>query len=500
MEIKSFIVSIYFFANAIFVSAQIAGDYELNIDEARNDLYELKETILETHQNPFTYCTEEEFEEAFNLADSALYDDIGIYRFASIAAQFMNVLRDSHTGIDYQYLIDGYLSEDGRIPGLDIITLNDGIYVVQDVENIVPVGSKLLKFNRVPIEEMSAAVYRVTLAEGNASIATTRLKDALFPGIAPLFYEMLAWNLIEFMAPGDSMSTVIGYPAKTQKEWRKYNKENNVQAAVKKDNNFVDIDGVYQVQFIDSMDMAVLSVASFAYKSEHHFNKSMKRIFEIINERSVSEVVVDLRENPGGRANRAEKLLACLNVENVTMPSNIIMKQSTVSRDRMSRSTNRLSRLIMKVFLRNNESVKNFFRMEKLPIGAVDTIYYHYKNPIPKYAFKGKTELWINGRSASASVIFASVFQKKKRGIILGESCLGPPEGTWGNPAPYTLSETWLEISLSTVRLNTFNNFNNSGTPVLPDQPVEIDQNILQSGIDPYFLTKRKLQKAVANQ
>jgi hypothetical protein len=479
----------------------LAGDFRLDISESRPDLYELKKVILETHQNPYTYCTKEEFDTAFQLADSALYDEMSFYDFAYVAAKFLSVLRDSHSSVNYQSLIDLYLEDDGRIPGFDLYTTEDGIYVLNDIEKIIPSGAKLLKINRIPIQEISAKVYSMSLSEGSAHIASTRLKDALFNGIAPLYYEINEWNLMEFLPPGDSIGKIVGYPARTQKEWtnywrNKYKAEQKTKELA--DSNHISFDDVYTLTYIDSMDIAILSVGSFAWRNESHFDKSMKKIFENLQSRPVSELVVDLRENPGGRANRAEKLLANLAIEEVVVPSNIIAKQSKVSQERMSKSVNNFSRAIMKLFFKKDENVQNFFKMEKMPLGAVDTFYFHHTANVPEYAYDGKVSLWINGRSASASVIFASLFRQKNRGEIIGESCMGPPEGTWGNPAPYELKNTWLEVTLSTARLNTFNKFDNPGIPIIPDKIVEFNQELIQQSIDPYLLFKRKLQKEIS--
>jgi C-terminal processing protease CtpA/Prc len=74
----------------------------------------------------------------------------------------------------------------------------------------------------------------------------------------------------------------------------------------------------------------------------------------------------------------------------------------------------------------------------------------------------------MNGLSGSGSVVFSGIFAKKQWGEILGEPCLGPVTGTWGNPVPVQLENTGVAVFIASMRFNVDNTFTVDPKPVKP--------------------------------
>jgi C-terminal processing protease CtpA/Prc len=79
----------------------------------------------------------------------------------------------------------------------------------------------------------------------------------------------------------------------------------------------------------------------------------------------------------------------------------------------------------------------------------------------------------INGLTASAAVDFTNGFQRNRRGQVVGQQCLGPKTGTWGNPALYTLPRTGLQVSIATIRYNYDDSFTYDRQGIIPDHWVD---------------------------
>jgi C-terminal processing protease CtpA/Prc len=79
----------------------------------------------------------------------------------------------------------------------------------------------------------------------------------------------------------------------------------------------------------------------------------------------------------------------------------------------------------------------------------------------------------INGLTASASVDFTNAFKQRNRGAIVGQQCLGPVTGTWGNPALYVLPKTGLRVSIATIRYNYDDTFRYERNAIMPDHWVD---------------------------
>ena len=88
--------------------------------------------------------------------------------------------------------------------------------------------------------------------------------------------------------------------------------------------------------------------------------------------------------------------------------------------------------------------------MATMPVGAVDTLFFPRKHPsVTRH--RGPVALLIDGESASASVSFAGAFQDHEQGPVFGEACMGPSNGTMGNPCLRRLPISGVFVSLSTA-------------------------------------------------
>jgi hypothetical protein len=74
----------------------------------------------------------------------------------------------------------------------------------------------------------------------------------------------------------------------------------------------------------------------------------------------------------------------------------------------------------------------------------------------------------INGLTASAGVDFTNAFLSKSRGLIIGEACMGPQTGTFGNPAQYRLPNSHLSFYIATIRYNYDQSFVVDRNPIQP--------------------------------
>ncbi|MFT4779601.1 MAG: C-terminal processing protease CtpA/Prc [Flavobacteriales bacterium] len=111
----------------------------------------------------------------------------------------------------------------------------------------------------------------------------------------------------------------------------------------------------------------------------------------------------------------------------------------------------------------------------------------------PRTVFQGKLFLFTNGLSGSASANSSAIFRQLDLGLIIGEPCLGPLSGTWGNPLPIELNQTKLPVLISSIRFNTNNSFEYRPQSVLPDIQVDWKQQEYFDGVDADLEALRKM-------
>ena len=87
--------------------------------------------------------------------------------------------------------------------------------------------------------------------------------------------------------------------------------------------------------------------------------------------------------------------------------------------------------------------------------------------------FDGNSFLLIDGLSGSASVLFTSAFHRNELGMVLGEDCLGPLSGTWGNPTNIRLKNSGMNILVSVLRTNGTDDYLTSPEPISPQVTIQ---------------------------
>lgn len=436
------------------------GDTLFSAAELVADLHELKEKILEIHPNPFTYCTEEEFNAAFEAAKADVSDGMGYYEFASVVGSTLRVLRDSHSLLQFQSILQPYKAKEGRVLDIEVVRIADSLYVRKDSQNILPLGSRILKIGDVDAIELHDLVSRYSLIEGHSRSGFVRVTDAIFNNFAGLFVALSEATPLQVIAVGSSDTLSFSYPARKmggKKKKREVKKENLAQ---------------FVLSFTESgaRSIAHLKVGSFSDIGGYAYHRFLKRSFREIKKRESTDLVIDLRNNTGGRSGRVKSLMRYISgYAEIGVPSNMIAKQSESSEARFRSEVGRLPRFLVKTFSKKGSDSRKFIEMITMPVGSIDTVYFDTGNlPQPKHAFKGDKFLLINGLSGSGSVVFTSMFSINNWGQILGEPCLGPLTGTWGNPIPVKLSNTEIGVYIASMRFNVNNEFNVDPKPVMP--------------------------------
>ncbi|MBI1266556.1 MAG: hypothetical protein GC193_03890 [Cryomorphaceae bacterium] len=463
-----------FFVGLTFVSAaQMALETRLTADQCSEDLKQLKSIILQAHTNPYTYCTKEQFDASFDMALDGVKEGATYSEFVKIVGRTVRIMRDSHTSVNFRQSIATYREEGGLFFNFRIWSVGDDLVVSEDREDRLPPGTIIERINGVNAKAIYHAVSDVSVFEGASISSFIRITDALYPQLLCLNINIKSWNDIQVRRPGDSISTVVRYPGRTSKQIEKFNKNKITHP-------------VYDLNIDVENDLAVIKIGSFFYGGGGKYYRFLRRSFKEIKKSGVQRLAVDLRYNTGGNSGRMKSLLSYVANDSVLIPSNIIAKQSATSIEYFNRSFGGLARFYIRNFKRKSVDAQNYLRIAENPKGMQDTVFFYERSPLNKAAhFNGERFLFINGLSGSASVNFAAAFQSNGIGTVVGEPCLGPLDGTWGNPSPVKLKHSGLALVVSTIRFNTNNNFQVSARPIIPDVSIRESVIDLTNEVDP---------------
>jgi hypothetical protein len=463
--------------------AQWRADSIIPAELLLGDLDHLAELILESHTDPYRYCGEFGFNQALERARETAKDGLTPLHWFRVVADFMSTMRDSHSAPDLRSFFEPFVREGGRALPFGVIGLRDGVYVNRDMLRILPSGAKLETIHGVPALEAARQAAAYAYTEGLATESLARVRDAMFQHLFALHYHPLPDSVwIVFRHPEHPETTdSLRYPTMAVTELRKI--QRNLQRT----------DPELAPKALDfsikNDTMAILRIASFSTHSQGHYNRFVKKSFKSLSQSpQVNTLVIDIRDNPGGSSGRMRRLLPYLSAEPVLVPRFVAMRQSDLAYEKAGSRYKGIYKWLVDRWAKRDEDIAFYQKLARLPRFQTEVDTFHYQKPFApdaKLGFKGNKFLLMNAMSGSASVSFAAAWRHHNLGLIIGEPCMGPMSGTWGNAYPTRLDNTGLQVFISTVRYSPMGDGNGDARPIQPDHEAKSTATDLYRNTDP---------------
>ncbi len=467
---------------ALLMAAQSVAQARLDSLFFRSDLIadleELKQELLKSHPNPFEFCDEKYFNKVYEASIYAIEERTSLADYSLIVANLLNTLRDSHTAIDYGQLLNLQFLNGGYFLPLGLERLPDDrlrLLVRKDWQDKITPGSELIAVNGVGTDALFKHAMDYACIEGDANEAKKAVATSILMICAGLKNPFASENIVTVVEFNSGDTIDIQLKGYIRKEFyrERYNREMEEHPFPVE----LDID--------DEHNLAVLKVSTFAPSGSKRYRKRIAESFGRVKEGNYGNLVIDLRNNGGGSSAMVEYLYSFLDTSGYNTPSNVIGRNSALASSRSRFMYSALGDIISFLFFANNEDVQSFRYFAELPHGAIDTVFFKVPTrQLEADVFRGKSYVLINGLTASAAVDFTNAFKQRRRGDIVGQQCLGPVTGTWGNPASFGLKRSGLRVSIATIRYNYDNTFRYERNAIMPDHWVDCSAEDLNSKRD----------------
>lgn len=457
------ILKCFFTTGLIAISLAVNAQKACSIEECQEDLDTLKRWVEEIHPWQFSRCTEEEWDSAFVSVRTSLDSGLSSFGFSKEVGRILGVLKDSHTTINFEHFQAITRNSKGVLK-IRFKYLNGKFYVFKDSNNIVPKGTEISQINNTPIEDYFKSALTYAPMEGNSYTSKVRIAELLIPDfiITDLDESSTSVEILEVNGK------VYEYPI-LEKE------------IVDKEKRIV------EWVWPEEKDAVVtLKIPSFYKGKDILYYRDLDKGFKRLKKEGYNKLVIDLRGNFGGDAYRMEYLLHLLTHKDVNAPSSIIIRQCAESKKEFDKTYKGLKKFIIDKLGKNVEFMQDFKRIALLEIGESDTLTLETENPKLKHTYKGDVCLLIDGTSASASVSFTSNFNKLNRGFVIGESCMGPSSGTFGNPVSRLLPNSEISVNISSIIFHLESSLKWLSNPISPNRFIQWSQEDMTNGDDPH--------------
>lgn len=232
---------------------------------------------------------------------------------------------------------------------------------------------------------------------------------------------------------------------------------------------------------------AIVTINTFSSGS---LRKFYRQTFRYINKAGITNVVLDIRSNGGGRIR-----LSTLLTKYVTRQNFKVADTSFA----VSKSLRPYSKYIKQSFVNN---LGLFFLTQKNKDGLYHFGHWERKLYKPKTTnhFGGNLYVLINGSTFSASALFSNAVKGQPGVLLVGEETGGGWHGNDGILIPdITLPTTHIKVRLPLFRLVQYNHVPKDGRGIQPDIYIPTNYKAFLNGVDYKMQVVMEMIKAIRN-
>jgi C-terminal processing protease CtpA/Prc len=451
-----------------YTTAQIQSDFEL-----------MKKALIEAHPGIYRYTSPDSMRWIFDKVEKKLDHAMTEREFRVVVNPIFSYIRCGHTDIYSSKNLLRYVKKNKphEFP-LGTLHFENKLRISENrtKDTTIKIGQEIVEIDGQPIAQIIAEIRDVISSDGY----NQTFKNTLINNSFGTYYRFIRNNPETFkITTKDSVGKVTTHPLTFTKPLKPAKKIDSVivQSTVPKPvppklpkPSKSELRHTLKFSEKDST-LAILDINTF---SDPNFWQFYKRSFKKIKEKGIKNLVIDLRNNGGGRSDASIRLMSYL------IDSAYVVYDSVVSPIRVSSFNAHLDQKIIRFIARN-------FWAKTLPDGKLlnrATAKVH--KPTKKYHFDGNTYILTNGGSFSASAIFASITQhNSKRVFVVGRETGGGRYGCSAFISPYlTLPNTQARVRLPMFKIILKVPGKDQGHGVMPDYPVGYTFEEAQKGID----------------
>ncbi len=436
--------------------------------QLQQDVVLLKKILEANHPSLYWYTPKDTLDAAFNAAINSITDSLTEVTFRNNVASVISQVKCGHTAVRFSKNYSKVI-EQHRYPcfPLSIKTWGDSMVVLGSLfpkDSIFKRGTIITAINGKNAQELMAKIFPLISTDGNSNGFKSQVISSNFPSWYKLAFGVDSTYSIGYLDAASIAKTKIIKNFSPVKDTTKHKKDTigkpvTPPTIVKKPSKHQQ----KQVQLLAKRSLtidtanstAMLRVATFSGRLKPFFRQSMKKIAQ----QQIKNVVVDVRENTGGR------------LENSTFLTKYFVDKPFKTGDTIAAITNNIK---YKKYI--PQSYFLWLPMHLFSKKKADGRYHKQDEerkitkPATKYHFDGGIYVLQGGLSFSAATLFTSNLKGQKNVTIVGEESGG---GYYGNSAMFLptiiLPNSKLRVILPLYKLVIDSSRLQDGRGVLPD-------------------------------
>lgn len=443
--------------------------------DLKEDVRTLKKVLEANHPSLYWYTSKDSIDYYFETTIAGITDSLNEVEYKNRLSKLIATIRCGHTTVRFSKAY-GKIANRYRFPQfpLALKAWDDSLVVLGSAYNndsIFKRGTIVTAINgRTPIQILDT-LYPYISTDGYVTNHKSQVISGNFPGwYKTIFGDNDSVYLIRYIdSLGQEKETSIKAYRPVIDTVRKQI-QNTTPTLTRRE--------VRKLRLLNKRSMLIDTIHSTAFIRLTTFSGGrlrtfFRRSFKTLNRLSISNLVIDLRENGGGNVSNSIDFTRYL----INKPFKV--GDSIVAFSRRMR----YSRYIKPSFI---YWLAMNFGGKKMEDGKIHYRRYeqHYFKPVTKHHYNGKLYLIQGGYTFSAATMFISQLQGQSNVKVLGEESGG---GYYGNSAMHipkiTLPNSGLVVSLPLYRLVIDKN-RPKGRGIMPDIEIKPSSKAIREGYD----------------
>ncbi|MHC4575457.1 MAG: S41 family peptidase [Planctomycetota bacterium] len=439
-------------------------------DKIKEDLDFLFKTIEEVHPNMYAYTTKQEFEPLKKQLYKKISEPMSPLDFYKTVAPVVASLKSGHTYIQpFSDELKQFMTKGGSVFPLALRWDNLKLIISRNFSSSeLPLGATLLTINSCQASEIFNEFARLVPSENKNINPAVIERPEIFGWLLYLKYgPVKSWNVEVKCADGTigkcmlspvPLTVITGAPV--------------VSDDGKTKNHH---------KYFTEYDTVVLEINSFG-SNLAKFKEFLREVFQEIHDKSLHNLIVDVRQNPGGSDMNADALLEYLTGKPYRQFEKAQIKLSSQDEQGIAPLRKQSPGLF------EDKKSGDFITLE-LPLKTPP------ENPM---RFEGKTFVLIGPHSFSTTTSFASTVKCFGIGKLIGEET-GDPTVLYGNAIDDRLPNTGLTVAVP-GRAFVLAGGKPDGHGVIPDYEVKQKPEDTAKGVDSVLQFTLDLIKQSSNK
>lgn len=440
-----------------------------SIQEQQEDLKLLKEALEKMHPDLYWHVTKEDFEKEYTNLFNGITTEKTAYQFAYHIRNLIAKIRCGHTAISSPPFTDEIKKQ--NLPCLPFnVKVFDGKLYIKDnftEDSLFKTGTEVISINGVKATDLINEYLPKVHNDGFNKQAEIGRVEFYFKMLTEFKFDFPSFYMMEILSPdGNSVKrNIMGISLSLIEA--KYDKKYPNQEDP-------------SLKIIDSLKTAVLTFPTFENETWRTF---LDPGFKKIKNKKIKNLIIDLRNNFGGRDLYSSNLYAYLATGPYDFYHHIEMRLDSLDDPFLKYGeldTTELEPFVGKNYLRKMPNGNYVVDKKAHAITAEAPL-----EPDGEYNFKGKVFILINDRTSSTAAAFCAISQFNKRATFIGQETGGGYCGdTAGMYFILSLSNTKTKVVIPIMRFyNAMENCESQGG-VKPDYEINPNLTDLNPKID----------------